>query len=373
MAGVLVHEWIESRGGAERVLDEMAATFPQANIYCLWNDSTGRFDDERVVESWLSKTALRRHKAMALPVMPAVWRTWRIDDARPDWILASSHLFAHHFGNQKALRNVRKYAYVHTPARYLWAPESDARGASLAVRFAAPVFRAIDRRQAQRIDEIATNSQFIHDRVARAWGRESQVIYPPVAVREIQSVRDWRTRLTADELGLLDSLPDDFILGASRLVSYKRLDVVIAVGAAVNRPVVIAGAGPHAGALHAMAAAAHVEVTFVGAVSDAMLRALYQRATAYVFPPVEDFGIMPVEAMSVGTPVLVNRLGGARESVGLLRGGAVIKDLSPGSLRVAFEQALASDLGRARSAAQDYFGEARFVRQLEKWVAGAES
>jgi glycosyltransferase involved in cell wall biosynthesis len=368
MTGLLVHEWIETDGGAERVLDEMATAFPEAPIYCLWDDSAARYESSRVAQSWLARTPLRNHKALALPFMPAVWRSSWKGGERPDWILASSHLFAHHFGNPRDLEGVRKLAYVHTPARYLWAPESDARGSSLAVRAVAPFFRAIDKRRAQEVDEIATNSKFISERVERAWGRESRVIYPPVAVRHIQAIRDWSETLTEAEKYVLERLPRAFVFGASRLVSYKRLDVVIDMGEAVGYPVVIAGSGPAAAELMARAEKSKVPVLLVGRVSDNMLRALYQRATAFVFPSVEDFGIMPVEAMSLGTPVVVNSIGGARESVGLLRGGAVLEDFSKASLADAFERALKSDLKRAKSAAAYYFGEARFARQVTAWV-----
>lgn len=368
MPGLLVHEWIENDGGAEKVLEEMAATFPDAAIYCLWDDSDDRFEPNRVMESWLSRTPLRRHKALALPFMPATWRKNQRSAVRPDWVLLSSHLFAHHFGSSQDLSGVRKLAYVYTPARYLWAPESDPRGSSLAVRSVGPIFRAIDRRRAQDIDEIAAISEFIRERIARAWGRDSRVIYPPVAVRELQAVRDWREQVPADELRILDNLPPEFLFGASRLVSYKRLDVVIEAGIATGYPVVIAGSGPHLAALRAKARDAGVQVTFVGRVSDAMMRALYQRALVYVFPPVEDFGIMPVEAMSLGTPVVVNRVGGAAESVKLLRGGSAAEDLSRASLRAAVDKALRADMKSASANASDYFGIERFVRQLKSWV-----
>lgn len=372
MPGLLVHEWIEDHGGAENVLDEMAAAFPEAEIFCLWDDSTQRYDPERVVESWLSKTPLRHHKALALPFMPATWRStnWK-REVRPDWVLLSSHLFAHHFGARRGMSDVKKLAYVYTPARYLWAPESDPRGASLSVRFVAPYFRWVDKRRAQQVDEIAAISKFISKRIERAWGRESRVIYPPVAVREIQAVRDWRTELTPEELHVLEFLPEEFVFGASRFVPYKRLDVVIDAGMAAGLPVVIAGDGPASAALRAKANEARVPVAFVGRVSDALLRALYQRALVYVFPPIEDFGIMPIEAMALGTPVVVNSVGGARETVGVLRGGSHTSDFSPNGLKAAIDRALASDLQRARSAASSYFGEERFVRQLTEWVRAA--
>ena len=92
MSGVIVHEWLESTGGAENVFDVLGRTFPDAARVCLWNDSDGRFTD--VQETVLARTPLRHSKAVALPFMPLVWRHLPALDA--DWVLCSSHAFAHH-------------------------------------------------------------------------------------------------------------------------------------------------------------------------------------------------------------------------------------------------------------------------------------
>ncbi|MCL2794424.1 MAG: glycosyltransferase [Microbacteriaceae bacterium] len=371
MTGLLVHEWIENHGGAEKVLDEMAATFPAASIYCLWDDSKQRYESGRVVESWLAKTPLRRHKALALPLMSPTWRSYWKENGRPEWVLLSSHLFAHHFGSQRRLKDVPKLAYVYTPARYLWAPESDPRGASVGVRLVAPYFRRLDRRRAQQLDEIAAISHFISERISRSWGRESTVIYPPVSVNKIQAVADWRIKLSDEERRVVDALPAEFVFGASRMVPYKRLDVVIDAGSAAGIPVVLAGDGPEASALKVKAQDADVPVLFLGRVSDALMRVLYQLATVYVFAPVEDFGIMPIEAMALGTPVVVNSVGGARETVDILRGGSHTEDFSTSGLQLAIDSARRADMSNAQAVAEQHFGEARFITQLEQWVSNA--
>ena len=141
------------------------------------------------------------------------------------------------------------------------------------------------------------------------------MIYPPVDVEQIQSVADWRTRLDDEEAAQLAALPSSFLLGASRFIPYKRLDLVIQAGEAADLPVVLAGKGPERAALEAAAERASVPVHFVHAPSWALLFALYQQALLFVFPAVEDFGIMPVEAMAAGAPVLAQAVGGTSESV----------------------------------------------------------
>ena len=314
MAGLIVHEWIEKRGGAERVLDKMVEQFPDSDIACLWDDDPNRFLNNRVFESWMARTPLRRAKALALPLMSATWRSWRATRDY-EWVLASSYVFAHHARFATKLGNPKKFVYVHTPARYIWAPELDPRGNSKLARAVSPTLKAIDRIAARDNSLLAANSEFVKERILLSWDRDARVIYPPVDVKIIQKVKNWGERLNSVEHDLLDSLPAIFLLGASRFVAYKGLDVVIAAGESVDLPVVIAGSGPLEDFLKGRALEAKIPVTIINSPSDNLLYALYQRALAYVFPSIEDFGIMPVEAMAAGCPVLVNAVGGTSETV----------------------------------------------------------
>lgn len=314
MTGLIVHEWIERTGGAEKVLDGMRATFPTAEIRCLWNDAPERFPDKMPAESWLARTPLRGKKALALGLMPSAWRNIRLDKT-VDWLLVSSHLFAHHASLAAPNNEVPKFVYAHTPARYIWEPDLDERGKSLVPRLVSPFLRSYDRSRAAEITYVAANSEFVKRRISSTWGLDATVIYPPVDVTRIQSINDWSAELSSPDERILGNLPYDFLLGASRFVRYKQLDRVIDLGERAGVPVVIAGSGPDRARLLTRAAVSSVPVSFVDAPSDALLYAIYQRALAYVFPGIEDFGIMPVEAMATGVPVIVGRVGGAAESV----------------------------------------------------------
>ena len=361
--GILVHEWLAATGGSENVFDVLAETFPEVDLLCLWSDVADRYPGRELKETWLARTPLRDRKAAALPLLP---RTWRNRPGEYDWALVSSHLFAHHV-SFRGSSNLRKYVYVHSPARYIWEPELDRRGDSSLVRAVAATLKPLDRARAKEITAAAANSAFVRERIARTWEIDSTVIYPPVEVDRIQRVADWTECLSAEEVSVLDALPREFLLGASRLIPYKALDLVIAAGASCSVPVVIAGDGPERERLRAEAERTGARAIFVGRVSDAMLYALYQRCLAYVFPAVEDFGIMPVEAMAAGAPVISGRVGGATETV--LDGvtGAHVDFDDPRSLREGVERAVS--LGGAKPAVHARsFSRAAFVDAVRRFV-----
>ncbi|MFT2752370.1 glycosyltransferase [Clavibacter sp. Sh2088] len=364
MGGLVVQEWIEKSGGSEKVFDAFAHAFPDADLFTLWNDDPGRFGDRPVRESWIARTPLRRKKPLALPFMPLTWSSLDLDAY--EWTLASSHLFAHHLGHGD--HGTRRHVYVHSPARYLWTPDLDQRGANPLVKAAAPPLRALDRRRAQASRaSYAANSAFVQDRIRTAWDVDAEVIHPPVDATAIRATASWEDALTGSDAALAASLPDRFLLGASRFVPYKRLDLAIRAGEAADVPVVLAGSGPLADELQAQAAAARVPVTIIPRPSDALLYTLYQRSLAYVFPAVEDFGIMPVEAMAAGARVLVSDVGGATESVVDGVTGVHVHDWEGAGLADAVARAASLDPAASVRRSAD-FDAAVFERRVASWV-----
>lgn len=369
MAGVIVHEWLARSGGSENVVEELCSIYPHADLVCLWDDSEGRFDSARVTETWLARTPLRRSKALALPVMPLAWRHLKNHDY--DWALISTHLFAHHARFSRPSTGFSRFVYVHTPARYIWNPELDVRGAGLASRAMAATLKPLDRRRAHEPASHAANSSFVRARIETAWQVESRVIHPPVQVSRIQSVTSWAEALDGEDAAALARLPATFILGASRFIAYKRLDLAIRAGELADVPVVLAGNGPELAGLRAAAAAASIPVHFVLSPSTELLYGLYDRALVYVFPAIEDFGIMPVEALAAGAPVLANSVGGTAETVIQGRTGALTSFKSDADILEGISVAAATEradrIGDARR-----FSAERFAEEIRGWV-GASS
>ncbi|MBM9458389.1 glycosyltransferase [Nocardioides sp. zg-536] len=364
------HEWIAPTGGSENVFRELMAAVPDADAICLWNDDSPDSFNRPVKESWIARSPLRRSKALALPTMPIAWRSVNLTGY--DRVLASSHAFGHHLASRAARTGLDGYAYVHTPARYIWAPEVEVRGRGVVARSASRPLKILDRAAVDQRVQYAANSEYIRRRIASAWGVDARVIYPAVDVDRIWSRAAWRDHLSSEEARIIESVPTSgYLLGASRLVSYKRLDQVIALAESLQMPAVIAGSGPAEAELRAQASAVGVPVVFVGRVSDELLYALYQEASLFVFLPVEDFGIMPVEAMAAGTPVLVNSVGGAAESVRITGGGvAVDGDSSIATLAGAARTAIGLPMTSVpRRTAR--FSKSSFRREILDWIGEA--
>lgn len=361
MSGILIHEWLAQHGGSENVFEVLSTAFPDAERYCLWNDSAGRF--EGVHETVLARTPLRRSKAAALPFMPAVWR--HLPKADADWILCSSHLFAHHARFRGPARDAPKLVYAHTPARYVWTPELDGRGDTPAARAISAALKPNDRKRAQEPVAIAANSAFVAQRIADTWQREATVIHPPI---DVAAFAAGPAELPPNERATLEALPPEFLLGVSRFVPYKRLDRVIDAGVAAGLPVVLAGGGPDEDRLRALAAQRGERVVFVRDPTHGLLAELYRRALALVFPAIEDFGIMPVEAMATGTPVVASAVGGTAETVIDGTTGALVHDWTRSELKRAVERAVGADPDACVARAFE-FDAPVFVERVTEWVA----
>lgn len=370
MSGLIVHEWVSRFGGSENVFKALSDVFPEAELASLWVDDPERFPHRQVQESWLSRTPLRRHKSLALPLMIPTWRRFTPEQQQLDWILASSHAFAHHIRPSRYTSGVPKYVYAHTPARYIWSPDLDVRGAGPIFRAASWPLRVLDRRAAREPVSIAANSAYVQQRIEDYWHRESIVIHPPVDITPALSRREWSDDLRGDERRIADDLPPHFLLGFSRFVEYKRLDVAITAARLTGIPLVLAGAGPDEQRLREMAAVSGIDVRFIVRPSNALLFTLYSRAAALFFPGIEDFGIVPVEAMSFGTPVIANVVGGAQETVIPGTSGALIDPDDHASLVQATDMVAHLDRGEVQRSSMR-FSVDRFHDEIRAWMAPA--
>lgn len=301
----LVHDWLITLGGADRVLLALHDLFPRAPLYTTLY-TPGRLPDPfRLMEvrpSWLQRIpgATARHRWL-VPVMPLALRSF--DLRRYDVVISSSHACA------KGVRvgdGALHICYCHTPMRYAWDRRGEYLGALPAVArplagAALSLLRRWDVRTARGVHHFVANSDFVAGRIRAYYQRAAAVIYPPVDVGFFTPAGG--------------GAPADggaFFLLVSRLVPYKRVDLAIEAFNRLGRPLVVVGDGPEAPRLRSLAGPT---IRFAGTVSDAALRGYYRQCRGLIFPGIEDFGLTPVEAQACGRPVIAYAEGGLLESV----------------------------------------------------------
>lgn len=346
---VLVHDWLTGMRGGEKVLLELCRLFPSAPVYTLlWRPGSVDPEIERRVAgvSFLDRLpGARRGYRNYLPLFPAAARSLQLPPC--DLVLSSSHAVA------KAVRKpagARHLSYVHTPMRYAWGFGGTAtRGwKRLALAAVAPGLRRFDRRTAAAVDRFVANSENVRRRIAQVWGREADIVPPPVDT-------DFFTpgRRASGEFHLL----------VSALEPYKRIDVALEAFRRRGERLVVVGGGTEEARLRRGYADAG---DFRGWVDDRTLRELYRRCRALVFPAEEDFGLVAVEAQACGRPVVALGRGGALETVTDGETGALFPEQTPESLLAALERCEATEwdakrirggaLGFSRSAFRDRMG-----------------
>lgn len=311
----LVHDYLTQLGGAERVLEELSAMYPDAPIFTLLYDegaTRGVFRDREIVTSFLQRWPFaRRHHRMFPVVMPLAIERLAIEEF--DIVISDSAGFAKGIIVPKSTRHL---SFCHTPLRYAWDDSqrylSEFQAFPKLLKFLAPAaltyLRLWDYAAAQRPDVLLANSEHVRRRIAKYYGRDAAVIYPPV-----------RT----DFFGKVRRNPGSSFLMAGRLLAYKRFDLGIAAAKAAGVPLRIVGDGPE---FRNLARSAGSSVTFLGAIDDEALREELGRCRAFLFPQEEDFGIIAVEAMAAGVPVIAYGRGGALETVRPGRSGILVRE-----------------------------------------------
>jgi glycosyltransferase involved in cell wall biosynthesis len=297
MRVAIVHFWLLNQRGGEAVLEALCRLLPDADLFTLFYDPervSPAIRARRITASFLNP--LRRHYRALLPLMPMALE--HFDLRGYDLVISSESGPAKGVLVPSASRHI---CYCHTPMRYLWdlypaylhewTPSAWKRAVMAPV---ANYLRLWDYCSAARVDDFIANSRNVSRRIWRCYRRESQVIYPPVAVETFYS-----------------KAPEDYYLIVSELVPYKRIDTAVRLFSRTGRKLRVVGAGPEHERLKSMARA---NVEFCGRVSGEELRELYARCHAYIMPGEEDFGITPVEALASGKAVIALGRGGVLES-----------------------------------------------------------
>ena len=307
----IVHDWLTGMRGGEKVLEILCELYPDATLFTLVHEKgklSPAIERMDIRTSFLQRMpyGTTRYRYY-LPLFPRAIENF--DLRGYDLIISSSHAAAKGVWNPDRVPHV---CYCHTPMRYVWDQYEQyfgAGGASIPVRAAMKMFRGYlqrwDVRTAQCIDRFIANSRFVQERIKRIYGKDSVVVYPPVDVKRFAAS-------AARHPGLVSGSVEDYYLIVSALVPYKRIDLAVTAFNRLKKPLRIIGLGAEVNRLRSMAES---NITFYGWQSDEEIAKAYAGCKALVFPGEEDFGIVPVEAMACGKPVIGFGKGGLCETV----------------------------------------------------------
>jgi UDP-N-acetylmuramyl pentapeptide phosphotransferase/UDP-N-acetylglucosamine-1-phosphate transferase/glycosyltransferase involved in cell wall biosynthesis len=331
----VVHDFLYTYAGAERVLEQILEEYPEADVFSLFDflppEQRGFLKGRKVTTSFIQKMPLARKKHRAyLPLMPLAIE--QLDVSAYDIVISSSYLAAKGVLTRADQLHV---CYCHTPVRFAWDLQKQYLAESglisglksILARVILHYIRSWDTHSSNRVDRFITNSHYVADRIGKVYRRESTVVYPPVDVESYQ----------------LHTEKDDFYLTVSRLVPYKKIDLIVETFTKMkDRRLIVIGDGPD---MEKIRAKAGPNVTLLGFQPAEHVREYMQRAKAFVFAAEEDFGIVPVEAQACGTPVIAYARGGVTESVIDGRTGAFFRRQTVESVEAAILEFEANEVG----------------------------
>ncbi|HCD6707574.1 TPA: glycosyltransferase family 4 protein, partial [Klebsiella pneumoniae] len=301
----IVADWLVTYAGAERVIKEFLDIFPESELYSIVDflqpEARNELHGKHAVTSFIQNLPKSKNNYQKyLPLMPLAIE--QLDVSSHDIILSSSHAVAKGILTGPDQLHI---SYVHSPIRYAWdlqhqylreAGFNKGIKASI-VKYLLHKIRLWDYRTANGVDHFIANSQFISRRIKKVYNRESTVIYPPVDVE----------RFT------LNDKKEDYYFTASRMVPYKRIDLIVeAFSKMPEKKLIVIGDGSEIGKVKSKASK---NVEILGYQPNHIMLEHMQNAKAFVFAAEEDFGITPVEAQACGTPVIAFGKGGSLETI----------------------------------------------------------
>jgi glycosyltransferase involved in cell wall biosynthesis len=299
----IVHDWIDGYRGGERVLDELANLYPDAPIYTLFYNPAAvpQSLSQRDIRFPATLNRFRRFRKWLLPILPSAVESLKLMEF--DLIISTSSCVAKGIIPHPSAKHI---CYIHSPMRYVWDQQAHYLGGverlpivGGMVRFLAMNLRLWDTVTAVRVDKFLANSNFVQSRVSRYYGRESIVVHPPVDLdRFLNLPKSVQAR--------------PYFLVAGPAVPYKRIDLAISACERLGRRLIVAGDGS---LFKKWRKISGKNTEFVIGPSEQQFAELLAGADALLYPGIEDFGILPIEAMACGTPVIALKAGGALDYI----------------------------------------------------------
>lgn len=366
----LVHDYLKEYGGAERVLEALHELWPSAPVYVAFYDREGlgihdsRFTSFDIRQTWITK--LPFYKKLFSPYRIFAKNAFEsLDLSDYDLVISSSNAY---MAKAVKVKKGRHVCYCHTPPRslYGYTTMTDWKKSPFTRIIGSLInhyMRIIDFKVAQRVDYFIANSQETQKRIKKFYRRESAVIYPPVDVPA-----QINFRITAPSASLKQSNKEKYFLYVGRLAKSKNVDLAIKACTQLNLPLKLVGSGRGLDHLKAMSGP---DIEFLGAVDDEKLHEVYANAKALIFPAEdEDFGIVPVEAMGHGVPVIAHNSGGPKETVISGKTGIFFDDLTVESLTSAINkfQKMNFDPQKIHQHAQNFSKEI-FQKKISEFVS----
>jgi glycosyltransferase involved in cell wall biosynthesis len=318
----IVHDWLVTWRGGEKVLESIASLYPDAPIFTLFCDFSILPETLRHRKIVVHPVAnrLRFMRKALLPFFP-IWIE-SMDLSGFDLVISTSSCVAKGVLIDPAARHL---CYIHSPMRYIWDQRDEYVGTvrripvvGFFVDLVSSLLRVWDTASATRVDVFVANSNFIKKRVQKYYGRSALVVHPPVDVNRFK--------------GSNAQPKKGYLLAAGAFVGYKRFDLAIAACESLGRKLIVAGQGPD---LETLKSLAGPNTTIINAPSDAAWVTLMREAEGLLFPGVEDFGITAIEAMAAGTPVIAYKAGGALDYIVEDETGVFFSELTVDSLKAA--------------------------------------
>lgn len=355
MKVALVHYWWLSNRGGEAVVTALAELYPEADVFvhvgdeALIRETLGPGFRGRIVKSFISRLpGANKHYQKYLPFMPMA--SEQLDLTPYDLVISSEA------GPAKGVvtrPDALHLCYCHSPMRYVWDMYHEYRAtAGRLIRalfpFVAHYLRMHDRLAADRVDTFVANSRFVASRIRKFYRRDAAVVHPPVNVDAFSA----------------EQPRGDFYLVLGQLVHYKRADLAVEAFNTLGLPLVVIGEGEQSALL---ARTAGPNIKLMGRQPFNIVKDHLQRCKGLIFPGVEDFGIVPVEAMAAGAPVIAFARGGALETVVDGRTGVLFSEQTAASLAQAVRRVESGELAFEPAALRAHargFDTARFKREM---------